>query len=69
MDLFGQDFVGDLLDVSVSIPTDTSLDNDPSEVDLFADADFVSAPPLPTGSKNSEPQVCLPPACRKGKRA
>ncbi|KAL8537336.1 hypothetical protein ACS0TY_012472 [Phlomoides rotata] len=57
VDLFGQDFVGDLLDVSVSVPTDTSLDNDPSEADLFADADFISAPPLPTGGKNPEPQI------------
>lgn len=69
MDLFGQDFVGDLLDAPVGVPTDksTSVDNDPSEVDLFADAAFVSATPLPGGGKNPEPQVRLPPACRKGK--
>lgn len=60
MDLFGQDLIGDLLDDPVSVPTDksTSLDNDPSsEVDLFADADFVSATPLPAAEKIPEPQV------------
>ncbi|KAK4412577.1 Clathrin interactor EPSIN 1 [Sesamum alatum] len=56
VDLFGQDFVGDLLDVPVSVPTDKSdsLDYDPSEVDLFADAAFVSATPAPAGGKNHE---------------
>ncbi|KAI3468156.1 hypothetical protein Pfo_024819 [Paulownia fortunei] len=59
VDLFGQDFVGDLLDAPVGVPTDksTSLHNDPSEVDLFADAAFVSATPLPAGGKNPEPQI------------
>ncbi|KAK6161927.1 hypothetical protein DH2020_001768 [Rehmannia glutinosa] len=59
VDLFGQDFVGDLLDVPVGVPTDksTSLDNDPSEVDLFADATFVSATPLPAGGKLPESQI------------
>lgn len=60
VDLFGQDLIGDLLDDPVSAPTDksTSLDNDPSsEVDLFADADFVSATPLPAAEKIPEPQV------------
>lgn len=61
VDLFGQDLLGDFLDVPVSVPTDksTSLDNDPSEVDLFADAAFVSAPPQPAADKNPEPQVKL----------
>lgn len=65
MDLFGQDFVGDLLDEPLSVPTDnsTSLDNDPSEVDLFADAAFVSAIPPPAGGKTPQPQVRLPTAC------
>ncbi|KAL3655640.1 hypothetical protein CASFOL_000036 [Castilleja foliolosa] len=59
VDLFGQDYVGDLLDAPIGVPTDkpASLDNDPSEVDLFADADFVSAPPLPAGPTNPEPQI------------
>lgn len=65
MDLFGQEFVGDLLDAPVSVPTDksNSLDYDPSEVDLFADAAFLSATPPPAGGKNRECQVRLPPAC------
>ncbi|GER38824.1 clathrin interactor EPSIN 1 [Striga asiatica] len=59
VDLFGQDFVGDLLGEPVGVPTDksTALDNDPSEVDLFADAAFVSATPLPSIAKSPEPQI------------
>ncbi|XP_049373481.1 clathrin interactor EPSIN 1-like [Solanum verrucosum] len=46
VDLFGQDLLGDLLDVPTPAPTATSTVNtDPSEVDLFADATFVSAKP------------------------
>ncbi|KAG6389411.1 hypothetical protein SASPL_150879 [Salvia splendens] len=58
VDLFGQDLLGDFLDVPVSVPTDksTSLDNDPSEVDLFADAAFVSATPQPAAEENPETQ-------------
>ncbi|KAL1532555.1 clathrin interactor EPSIN 1-like [Salvia divinorum] len=58
VDLFGQDLMGDFLNVPVSVPTDksTSLDNDPSEVDLFADATFVSATPQPAAEKNPKPQ-------------
>ncbi|XP_038700334.1 clathrin interactor EPSIN 1-like isoform X2 [Tripterygium wilfordii] len=44
VDLFGQSFVGDLLDVPASVPSETSaVNNNLSEVDLFADATFVSA--------------------------
>lgn len=59
VDLFGQNFVHDLLDSPVSIPTvkSTSLNNDPSEVDLFADAAFVSATPQPEVRKSPEPQT------------
>ncbi|KAH6783840.1 ENTH/VHS family protein [Perilla frutescens var. hirtella] len=59
VDLFGQDLIGDLLDVPVSVPTDKStyVDNDPSEVDLFADAAFVSATPQPAAEKKPEPQI------------
>ncbi|KAK4485894.1 hypothetical protein RD792_008545 [Penstemon davidsonii] len=58
VDLFGQN-LGDLLDAPVSVPTDkyTSLDNDTSEVDLFADADFVSAPSQPEAVKIPAPQT------------
>ncbi|KAL6524032.1 hypothetical protein OROMI_031127 [Orobanche minor] len=57
VDLFGPDFVGDLLDAPIGVPTDksTSLESDSSEVDLFADATFVSATPPPDGAK-PEPQ-------------
>ncbi|KAL0330733.1 UNVERIFIED_CONTAM: Clathrin interactor EPSIN 1 [Sesamum angustifolium] len=56
VDLFGQESVGDLLDAPVSVPTDKSdsLDHNPSEVDLFADAAFVSAAPSPAGVENHE---------------
>ncbi|GER32541.1 clathrin interactor EPSIN 1 [Striga asiatica] len=52
VDLFGENFV-DLLDAPVSVSTDksTSLHKDPSEVDLFANADFVSATPEPEPGK------------------
>lgn len=46
LDLFGQDLLSDLLDAPTPAPTATSTVNtDPSEVDLFADATFVSAKP------------------------
>ncbi|KAL0394142.1 UNVERIFIED_CONTAM: Clathrin interactor EPSIN 1 [Sesamum latifolium] len=56
VDLFGQEFVGDLLDAPVSVPTEKSdsLDHNPSEVDLFADAAFVSAATSPAGVENHE---------------
>ncbi|KAG8381836.1 hypothetical protein BUALT_Bualt05G0014200 [Buddleja alternifolia] len=59
VDLFGQNHVGDLLDAPVSVPLDkfTSLDNDPSEVDLFADAAFVSAVPEPEAGKSPASQT------------
>lgn len=51
----------------MSLPTDnsTSSVNDSSEVDLFADADFVSAMPEPESGKSPVPQVRLPPICEK----
>ncbi|KAL6502005.1 hypothetical protein OROGR_027138 [Orobanche gracilis] len=57
VDLFGPDFVGDLLDAPIGVPPhkSTSLESDPSGVDLFADATFVSATPPPDGAK-PEPQ-------------
>lgn len=65
MDLFGQDLISGLLDDPISVPTDkpTSLNNDPSEVDLFADAAFVSATPLLAAEKIPEPQVMPSSAC------
>lgn len=46
VDLFGQNLIGDLLDAPTPVPADNStVTNHPSEVDLFADANFVSAKP------------------------
>ncbi|XP_060208424.1 clathrin interactor EPSIN 1-like isoform X1 [Lycium barbarum] len=46
VNLFEQNLLGDLLDAPTPAPTATSTVNtDPSEVDLFADAAFVSAKP------------------------
>ncbi|KAG6420352.1 hypothetical protein SASPL_116877 [Salvia splendens] len=52
VDLFAQDFVS-FSDEPVSLPTDNSTTsvNDSSEVDLFADAAFVSAEPAPVSGK------------------
>ncbi|XP_073122664.1 clathrin interactor EPSIN 1 isoform X2 [Henckelia pumila] len=58
VDLFGQNFVGDLLDAPISSSTDKfTSENDPSEVDLFADAAFVSATPQPQVEKLPRPQT------------
>lgn len=68
VDLFGQSLIGDLLDAPTSGPTQTSNRNNKSEeVDLFADADFVSAPTnvAPGRTSGSETKVDLfasPPA-------
>ncbi|XP_076943329.1 clathrin interactor EPSIN 1-like [Bidens hawaiensis] len=58
VDLFGQSFIGDLLDAPTSGPTESSNGNNISEeVDLFADAAFVSAPT--NGTSGSENKVDL----------
>lgn len=57
-DLFGQSLV-DLWDAPVPLPTHnstSSVDNSP-EIDLFADANFVSAPPEPQSVKSPVSQV------------
>ncbi|KAI6673929.1 hypothetical protein NL676_001835 [Syzygium grande] len=55
--LFGQDLIGDLLDAPITVPTNASSFNEnSSEVDLFADASFVSAPP---SVESSEKKVDL----------
>ncbi|XP_058222405.1 clathrin interactor EPSIN 1 isoform X1 [Rhododendron vialii] len=57
-DLFGQSLVGDLMDAPASVPEKASTGNsNVSEVDLFADATFVSAPPHVEAGGNSEPQA------------
>ncbi|KAI3703704.1 hypothetical protein L1987_73898 [Smallanthus sonchifolius] len=67
VDLFGQSLIGDLLDAPTPGPTQNSNGKSKSEeVDLFADADFVSAPTnLAGGTSGSENKVDLfvsPPA-------
>ncbi|XP_076958887.1 clathrin interactor EPSIN 1-like isoform X1 [Bidens hawaiensis] len=58
VDLFGESLIGDLLDVPTSGPTQSSNGNNISEeVDLFADAAFVSAPT--NGTSGSENKVDL----------
>ncbi|XP_055820467.1 clathrin interactor EPSIN 1-like isoform X2 [Solanum dulcamara] len=55
VDLFGQDLLGDLLDAPAPAPTAKStVNSDTSEVDLFADATFVSAKPQ-TGVTSQTP--------------
>ncbi|KAL3325065.1 hypothetical protein AABB24_038924 [Solanum stoloniferum] len=46
VDLFGQNLMGDLLDAQTPVPADnSSVTSHPSDVDLFADANFVSVKP------------------------
>ncbi|XP_062020146.1 clathrin interactor EPSIN 1 [Rosa rugosa] len=46
VDLFGQSLIGDLMDAPASVPEEKpGMNSGSSEVDLFADAAFVSAPP------------------------
>ncbi|XP_062159368.1 clathrin interactor EPSIN 1 [Alnus glutinosa] len=58
VDLFGQSLVGDLLDAPISVPTENPImNNSSSEVDLFADATFVSASPQAEKGPGSETQT------------
>ncbi|KAI3407398.1 ENTH domain-containing protein [Psidium guajava] len=60
VDLFGQNLIGDLLDAPISVPTDApSLNENSSEVDLFADASFVSAPPAESAASSEKTEVDL----------
>ncbi|CAI0408266.1 unnamed protein product [Linum tenue] len=60
VDLFGQSLVGDLLDAPTSVPAETSVKNGSSaDVDLFADADFVSAEPQVDKVPSPQAQVDL----------
>lgn len=46
VDLFGDNLIGDFMDAPISVTQETSgIKSKSSEVDLFADADFVSAEP------------------------
>lgn len=58
VDLFGDSLIGDLMDAPTSAPAETSAMNGNSmEVDLFADADFVSAKPQPETGASSQAKV------------
>ena len=58
VDLFGQSLVGDLMDAPVPVPTEMAATNsNSSEVDLFADATFVSASPNIEAGGECESQV------------
>ncbi|KAF7830494.1 clathrin interactor EPSIN 1 [Senna tora] len=55
VDLFGQDLIGDLIDAPTSIPTENPATNNVSEVNLFADATFVTAGPHEKKEATSQP--------------
>ncbi|XP_074317329.1 clathrin interactor EPSIN 1-like [Silene latifolia] len=59
VDLFGESLIGDLLETSPSTaPSKSSgLDNKSSDVDLFADVDFVSAAPQIVSGENAQAEV------------
>ncbi|KAK9742057.1 hypothetical protein RND81_03G145500 [Saponaria officinalis] len=59
VDLFGDSLLGDLLDAPTNAapPKSDELDNKSSDVDLFADADFVSAAPQVESGANPRAQV------------
>lgn len=60
MDLFAQSMIGDLMDASAAIPKETtSVRNVVTlEVDLFAEATFISASPQSEAASVSHSQVC-----------
>ena len=58
VDLFGDSLVGDLLDAPTPVPTaNPAVNSSSSEVDLFADATFVSASPHVDKAPGSQTQV------------
>ncbi|CAJ1972760.1 unnamed protein product [Sphenostylis stenocarpa] len=58
VDLFGQeDLMGDFMDVPTSAPVEKPATVNLTEVDLFADASFVSAPPHVDKGASSQPQA------------
>ncbi|KAK9742060.1 hypothetical protein RND81_03G145700 [Saponaria officinalis] len=59
VDLFGDSLIGDLLDAPTNAapPKSDGLNNKSSDVDLFADADFVSAAPQVESGANPRAQV------------
>ncbi|KAH1093776.1 hypothetical protein AAZX31_14G091600 [Glycine max] len=57
VDLFGQDLIGDLMDAPTSVPVEKPATSNVPEVDLFADAAFVSAEPHVDKGAISQPQA------------
>lgn len=59
MDLFGESLIGDLMDAPTSVPAENpAMDSSqPEEVDLFADATFVSAPVQVEAKASSQNKV------------
>ncbi|KAK7383286.1 hypothetical protein VNO78_28960 [Psophocarpus tetragonolobus] len=57
VDLFGQDLIGDLMDAPTSVPVEKPASSNVPEVDLFADATFVSAAPHVDKGASSQPQA------------
>ncbi|KAK9946321.1 hypothetical protein M0R45_011790 [Rubus argutus] len=68
VDLFEQSLIGDLMDAPTSVPEEKAgMNSGSSEVDLFADADFVSAPPqAETGAFADATFVSAPPQSENG---
>lgn len=68
MDLFGQSLIDDLMDAPTSVPEEKpGMNSGSSEVDLFADAAFVSAPPqTETGAFADATFVSAPPQSETG---
>ena len=60
VDLFGQSLIDDLMDAPASIPKEVpTVNSNASEVDLFADATFVSAPPHVEAGGSSKTQTTV----------
>ncbi|XP_057478265.1 clathrin interactor EPSIN 1-like isoform X2 [Actinidia eriantha] len=60
IDLFGQSLVDDLMDAPASVPKEVpTVNSNASEVDLFADATFVSAPPHVEAGGSSKTQTTV----------
>lgn len=58
MDLLGGSLIGDLIDAPSPVPSgNPTLNSSSSEVDLFADATFVSAAPQVETRANSQTEV------------
>lgn len=58
VDLFGESLIGDLMDAPTSVSAgNPAMNSSASEVDLFADADFVSAPVQVDTKASSETKV------------